>query len=212
MPLGGLGTSRAVERVAGCGPVSDSRLQLVRARDVVRSPWRNGLGTTRTFLTGPSVEDGAEPRWRVSLADIGGDGAFSAFPGLDRHFTVVDGDGVVLIVDGSEHRVGRLESLVFSGDAATDCRLVGSEVAALNVMTLRGRAQAQVRLVTDELTAPCASDEEVLVLDLDGGAVVEGATRLGQYDGVHAVGAGSLVVRPEGTVALVRLLEVPIGR
>lgn len=43
--------------------------------------------------------------WRISVAYVARAGPFSVFPGVDRIITLIDGPGMVLTVDGAEHRV-----------------------------------------------------------------------------------------------------------
>ena len=68
-------------------------LRLVDLAATAPQPWRNGGGLTRELLAWPGSGD-----WvlRVSVADIEADGPFSAFPGIDRWFTVLSGAGVRL--------------------------------------------------------------------------------------------------------------------
>ncbi|MET8683189.1 HutD family protein [Streptomyces sp. NPDC004732] len=170
-------------------------------------PWKNGGGITR------EVADGAD--WRVSVADVDGDGAFSAFPGLDRVITPVEGEGMVLTVDGASRPVGPLSPFAFPGDATTDCRLTAGAVRNLNVMTRRGRATAQVEIVT--VTAAretvCAAGETVLVMAVTEGIAIgepDGrATPLGRLDGVRRDGPGTLTLRGDGTAARIRITVVP---
>ena len=65
----------------------------VRLADCPPQPWRNGGGVTRELLAWPQAADW---RLRVSVADIERDGPFSPFPGVDRWFAVIEGDGVEL--------------------------------------------------------------------------------------------------------------------
>ena len=59
--------------------------------------------------------------WRVSLADVTADGPFSAFPGIDRTLTVVEGAGMDLVVDGEHHIVDEpLWPHDFPGDRPTE--------------------------------------------------------------------------------------------
>jgi len=97
--------------------------------------WRNGGGTTRELLAWPS-----EPSWRlrVSVADVESDGPFSSFPGVERWFAVLEGNGVELTVGSELHRLTAAEPpLRFSGDMATTCRLLDGPTRDLNLM-LRG--------------------------------------------------------------------------
>ena len=88
-----------------------SPVQRVRLRDAPPQPWRNGGGVTRELLAWAPGGDGrqgdAAASWtlRVSVADIAQDGPFSAFAGVDRCFAVLEGAGVVLTLNGSEHRL-----------------------------------------------------------------------------------------------------------
>lgn len=110
---------------------------LVRADDVPPQAWRNGGGTTRELLCWPSTLDCAV---RVSLADITREGPFSAFPGVERWFTVIAGAGVVLHFRDGERAVYAGDApLCFDGAAAPGCRLVGGPTRDLNLMLRGGR-------------------------------------------------------------------------
>ncbi|MFF1376111.1 HutD family protein [Streptomyces sp. NPDC058308] len=173
-------------------------------------PWKNGGGTTR------EVAEGAD--WRVSVADVAGDGAFSSFPGIDRVITPVEGEGMVLTVDGASHPVGSLSPFTFPGDAETDCRLTAGEVRNMNVMTRRGRATAEVRIIpvtaAQATEAACAAGETLLVMAVTEGITVGGPngreTALGRLDCVRRDGPGALTLRGDGTVA--RITISPLGR
>ena len=107
----------------------------VRTDDVMPQPWRNGGGETRELLAHPA---GDAWRVRVSVADVVADGPFSTFPDVARWFAVIEGAGVVLSVDGVEHRCTRAsEPLAFAGDAETRSRLIDGPTRDLNLM-LRG--------------------------------------------------------------------------
>jgi environmental stress-induced protein Ves len=116
-------------------PASPWRVILTDAQPPL--PWRNGLGLTRELWAWPSAADWAV---RLSVADIGADAAFSAFPGVTRWFTVLAGAGVELTVDDQTHHQTRASApLRFAGEAAVDCRLVAGPTRDLNLM-LRGCA------------------------------------------------------------------------
>ena len=99
-------------------------------------PWLNGVTHELAAVA---------PLWRVSVADIARDGAFSAFPGMDRITVLLDGEGFLL-------RVAQHPTLVFSdaaprsypGDHAAECIGSTRPTRVLNVMTIRGRARATV--------------------------------------------------------------------
>ena len=115
---------------------------VVRADDIVPVAWKNGGGLTRDLLCEPAGHDW---RIRVSLADIDRDGPFSAFPGVERWFAVVQGAGVRLAFAAGEQRVGPYDAAVrFDGAEAPGCTLVEGRTRDLNLM-LRGGAHGVMR-------------------------------------------------------------------
>ena len=122
-------------------------LRIIVADDVAATPWRNGGGVTRELLAWPP--SGA---WivRVSVADIAADGPFSAFPGVDRWFAVLDGDGVEVAHDGGAPLRLRPGDAIhrFDGEAATRCRLLGGATRDFNLMVRRDSATAEVTPLT----------------------------------------------------------------
>ncbi|OAR23253.1 HutD family protein [Streptomyces sp. ERV7] len=101
--------------------------------------WRNGGGATREIVSRP---EGAEAfGWRASVADIERDGAFSAFPGVERTLTLLTGDGVRLMCPGvfDQLLVRAGEPFGFSGDLALAAELPGGACRVLNLMVRRGR-------------------------------------------------------------------------
>lgn len=80
-------------------------LTVRRDRDHRRQPWANGEGVTAEIATGP---DGADPfDWRMSLADVERSSDFSAFPGIDRIITLVDGTAMELTLPDRTHVLRR---------------------------------------------------------------------------------------------------------
>lgn len=115
--------------------------QRVGLYEVAPQPWRNGGGLTRELLAWPSRRDW---RVRVSVADVASDGPFSLFPGVERWFAVLEGAGVALEVEGSEHRLGRdTDPFRFAGDAEVQCRLLEGPTRDFNLMAPPGRARMQ---------------------------------------------------------------------
>jgi environmental stress-induced protein Ves len=129
-------------------------LNLVRADDVAPTRWRNGGGWTRELAAWPSAHD-----WivRVSVADIAHDGPFSAFPGVDRWFAVLDGDGVELDDGSGTIRLAPGATIHrFRGEAAPHCRLVGGPTRDFNVMLKRNEGTAQLGRLGDVPAATSA--------------------------------------------------------
>ncbi len=110
-------------------------VRMILTDDVAPQAWRNGGGFTRELFAWPRADVW---RVRVSVADIDADGPFSPFPGVERWFAVVQGDGVELTVAGTTHRLTTASApLRFGGDEPASCRLVQGPTRDLNLM-LRG--------------------------------------------------------------------------
>jgi environmental stress-induced protein Ves len=120
-------------------------------------PWRNGGGVTRELLAWPI--GASDWQLRVSVADIDRSGPFSAYAGVDRWFTVLEGAGVELTLpDGPQRLWPGSAALFFPGEAAPGCELLQGRTRDLNLMHRRGqgRARLQRAQAPSTLDAPCA--------------------------------------------------------
>jgi environmental stress-induced protein Ves len=101
-----------------------------------RMTWKNGLGTSWEIARGDRPSGVAS--WRLSIAEIGADAPFSVFPNIERHLTVIEGDGIVLSspVDG-ERRLNCFESLRFAGEDPIRARPIAGPTRDLNLMVDR---------------------------------------------------------------------------
>lgn len=118
-------------------------LQVLRCDAVEPQPWKNGGGLTRELLAWPAREP-----WtlRISVADIRADGPFSAFPGVDRWFAVLEGAGVLLILPDGKQTVGIADApLHFRGEAAPPCELLDGPTRDLNLMIRRDAGRGGMR-------------------------------------------------------------------
>ena len=115
-------------------------MEIIRFAELRSEPWRNGGGVTRELASHPkaaSAQDGAWD-WRVSIADLTKAGDFSGFPGMERVLTVVDGELLLLTVDGAEHPLEKYRPFRFSGEAAAHGALPTGDIRNLNVITRAG--------------------------------------------------------------------------
>lgn len=121
--------------------------RVVTVDDIAAVPWKNGGGVTRELFAFPSSSN-----WdfRISVANINQSGPFSCFPGIERHFAVLEGPGVDLIFSsGEKTRVSPSNDdhscsssvLKFSGEDGPMCNLDRDCVLVrdLNVMVRRSK-------------------------------------------------------------------------
>jgi uncharacterized protein len=114
-------------------------IHTVQLAHVTPTAWRNGGGSTRELLAWPS-----EDAWscRISVADVVHAGPFSAWPGIERWFAVVTGDGVVLNLPGRRALLTpQGDPLRFDGHEAPYCELLGCATQDLNLMTRHDAGQ-----------------------------------------------------------------------
>jgi len=124
----------------------DDTLGLVRFDDRPATAWRNGRGSTREVAKRLLGVVGPDFVWRLSVAEVTEDTEFSTFPGVERTATLIDGAGLGLTVDGSDHQMRPLEPFAFDGEARTLARPTSGPVRVLNVMTKRNRMSARVSI------------------------------------------------------------------
>ncbi|MFJ6460995.1 HutD family protein [Streptomyces sp. NPDC091387] len=185
--------------------MTSEAFRILRAAARVAAPWKNGGGVTREIAASGAASGAFD--WRVSLADVTGDGPFSVFPGVDRTLTVVEGTGMDLMVDGEHHIVDEpYWPHDFPGDVETDGRLLAGPVVNLNVMYRRDRTRAEVAVVRGTLRLMAPEGGTALAVALEDGAVIDGTdTVLGRHDAVLLHGRASCVLRTHGYAALITL-------
>lgn len=183
-------------------------LQVLRAADRAAAPWHNGGGVTREIAAAPEGATAGTFDWRISLAEVSSDGPFSFFPGIERTLTVVEGEGMDLMVGGEHHIVDEpLWPHDFPGDQETEGRLLAGPVVNLNVMYRRDRTAASTAVVRGTVRLIPPAGGAVVAVALEDGAVIEGATdvELARYDAVLAAGDSPGVLRTQGYAVLVTL-------
>ena len=115
-----------------------------RASERAAVPWRNGLGVQYEIACDGSLPD--DWTWRLSTADITQDVPFSSFPGVTREFCVADGNGVVLNINGVDHRCEPGSVTTFRGDDVVFASLINGPMRALNLMVRDGAKHRSLQL------------------------------------------------------------------
>lgn len=106
-------------------------MKLIRIDTLAPAPWRNGGGVTREIAL---CADDKGLVWRLSVADVARAGPFSAYPGMRRVLTVIDGAGLIL-----RHGAGAISArpgapVRFDGDTPINCDLAGGPVRDFNLI------------------------------------------------------------------------------
>jgi environmental stress-induced protein Ves len=146
-------------------------MMVQRASERAAVPWRNGLGVQYEIICDGSLPD--DWTWRLSTADITQDIPFSSFPGVTREFCVADGNGVVLNINGVDHRCEPGSVTTFRGDDVVFATLIDGPMRALNLMVRDGAKHRSLQLnsadavITDLLVAIAIGTSSILVFDGD---------------------------------------------
>ncbi|MFF1881632.1 HutD family protein [Pseudarthrobacter sp. NPDC058196] len=187
-------------------------MQIIRFAGLKAEPWRNGGGVTREIARQGSAGDGWD--WRVSIADVTKAGDFSAFPGMERVLTVIEGELLLLTVDGAEQPLEKYRPFRFDGGAATTGALPTGDIRDLNVITRSAAYKGYTSIIElSKKRAHPVFDGQLAVL-LQGQAVVsEGGSgqadttpvELGRYDTVAGSDANSPEILGRGFLAVVSI-------
>lgn len=187
-----------------------TQLQLLRAQDYPRMPWKNGGGFTEE-ITRDNGEGLDGFGWRLSIADIEESGGFSVFAGYQRIITVLQGDGMRLLVDDQASRpLLPFDAFAFSGQSQVSCTLLGGAIRDFNLIYAPQRYRARLQWF-DGTSRLYSSASTVLLFaasnQVEVAMVGHETQRLGLYDCLRLEGNdGLLGLDVQGRFCLIELL------
>lgn len=119
-------------------------IQLIPANEYQRTRWKNGLGWTREITRYPAGSD--DWLWRLSIAEVDKDGAFSAFENIDRELVLLSGEGMRLnFADGESVTLNPPhDKHRFTGERELAAELINGPTQDFNAMWRRDRYETQV--------------------------------------------------------------------
>lgn len=137
-------------------------IHLYDRRTLPVSRWRNGGGETREIASFPAGK--ADFDWRISIATIAADGAFSTFPGIDRIITLLSGE-VTLLQEGQRYQqLGLCQPFTFAGEEPISAQLSGKTSSDFNLMARRGVYQPDAGVTCTRYSAATAVAGVVYVI------------------------------------------------
>ena len=154
--------------------------------------------------------------WRLSIADVDRAGEFSAFEGMERVLTVIEGELLLLTVDGREQGLERYRPFRFDGGAATSAALPTGPIRDLNVITAAGhRAYVTVVELSKNRPHPVFGGQFAVLLHgtatVDGTGEGGGPVDLNRFDAVVGEETAPPEVSGRGFLAVVSIDAVPAG-
>ncbi|MDE2383539.1 MAG: HutD family protein [Alphaproteobacteria bacterium] len=178
-------------------------MKIIPPSAFVTMPWKNGGGITHEVA---KEEEAGRLLWRLSVAEVGSDGPFSAFPGLSRILTVIDGEGLELQAPDGALQALPLAPVAFSGDTPIISRRFNGPVRDFNVIFDGRRIAASLRVAA-------AGEDLAVMAEREASHALYFLTE-GTANSIP-IAAGSLVqvfsscaVHSHGPVILVRLARI----
>lgn len=193
---------------------------VIRAANLIASPWKNGGGVTREVAAHPPGAAFDAFVWRVSIADVAQAGPFSRFEGVGRTLTLLAGAGIRLVETGgtSHELLEPLDVAHFAGETQIDATLIDGATRDFNVMVHRASSRADLTIWRDGSFD--AEEADTLMLFCAYGpvdvALSDGDTHLLDMHDTLRIDAPcdlSCMLRGEGSAVLaVRLYTRPTGK
>ena len=131
-------------------------------------PWKNGKGTTTELAIS---ENGLIEHfdWRISIANVSEDGAFSDFSGYWRNLILIEGSGISLKHD--EKNVDVLNDILsiasFSGNSKTVGTLHNGTIFDFNLMTDLNQFKPEVNTYLEDCSVELSNSDFCFVYSLE---------------------------------------------
>ena len=141
-------------------------------------PWKNEGGQTRELWVHPEQADFSGFTWRASVADVGRDGVFSTFEGIDRTIVLLEGGGFTMHSLGQQVHDLRecFAPHAFAGELPVSVQLHGAPTLDFNLMVRREQAEGRIVIFNEQNSRRLPADTVLLY-------VAQGAACLSDMDG-----------------------------
>lgn len=157
--------------------LDDAIIAIGHLGSIAAVPWKNEGGQTRELCVEPAAADFESFAWRASVADVGCDGVFSTFDGIDRSIVLLEGGGFTMHADGAQlHDLAQcFVPFSFPGEVGVSVRLHGAPTLDFNLMVRRSLASGEV-VALNEQTSGKLPDDTVLLYAAQGSASLTDAS------------------------------------
>lgn len=120
--------------------------EVLALADIPPVPWKNRTGTTRELCIEPPGSDLDTFTWRVSVAEVAADSAFSTFDGIDRTIVLLNGTGLHLQLPGGllHPLTSAYQPFTFAGELQVQATVQGGATRDFNLMVRRCAATASI--------------------------------------------------------------------
>jgi uncharacterized protein len=149
-------------------------MRIIRKSDLVEGRWRNGMGVSWDIAADSDGFAAGEFDWRLAIARIDADVPFSLYEGVDRVFTMMEGNGLDLEFEDSRMLPVCHANVphFFSCDVPAFCHLHDGVCFALNLFVKRGKWTVAVDILSSN--AEIFHSGSIILFGLDGAASADG--------------------------------------
>jgi environmental stress-induced protein Ves len=176
-------------------------IRIIRQEEYIEGRWRNGQGVSWEIASFKK-EGAADFSWRFAKARIDNDVPFSIYPGMDRIFMMIEGQGMDLEFEGGRvlqvHK--KFVPHVFSCDVPLVCKLRGGPSLDLNLFTARGAFTSTCEVRKLRSSEKLTIQVPVTVAYLLEGDCVFGGTNLKTGDSAVIEGQSSVEIQSHDAV------------
>lgn len=168
-------------------------MRIIHRSDLREGRWRNGMGVSWDIASEPADAAVEDFGWRFAIARIDDDVPFSRYPEVDRIFTLIEGSGLDLDLEGrGTLAVGKpFVPHAYPCDITTFCRLRNGACRALNLFVKRGVWTARAKVQSGASNISHAGP--ILLFALDGAITVDGK-ELATGDAAVTAGEASISI------------------
>jgi uncharacterized protein len=182
-------------------------MRIIRFSELQEMPWKNGGGITREIAV---ARAGEALIWRLSMADVGVDGVFSKFDGLQRILTVIEGRGMELISPFETLQADYSVPVSFDGAWEIQSRLKDGPLRDLNLIYDPTRCTSNAGVIRGDSTVLNATPQQTYAVHCINGEVTLNETERLQTGDTALVEKGLVkLTMAEGDSCLLITLAFP---
>ena len=175
-------------------------IRILKSKDYLRLPWKNGQGHTNQIAISPAGSNFASGDflWRLSTASITSAGPFSLFPQHQRILAIIQGHGIEIMHEEKKMTLPAFTAHQFSGAVSTRSELPYGPVVDFNLFWRDEQVSIQLEIITlqrgDDFLWKTNGKNNFLFLAE--GRVQAGKYSMEHFDTLHGTGETRVEIQP----------------
>ena len=187
--------------------------EVLALADIPAVPWKNHAGITRELCIEPPGSDLNTFIWRVSVAEVAADSAFSTFDGIDRTIVLLNGSGLHLQLPGGllHPLTSAYQPFTFAGELQVQATVQGGATRDFNLMVRRCAATGSITVYSCPQQLLLAANASLLFVAQGEALLTDAEGRMQRLRAGDRVCFGEGQARPQlqcGTDAVVLAVHI----